>query len=81
MAAPRDGDLAGGPPATELIPARPSLAKLREAASDCRACDLYRDATQTVFGERAAFVRDLKAVARKLDGSATRRRKPDTGSG
>jgi len=28
-----------------------SLADLRQAASGCRACDLYRNATQTVFGE------------------------------
>jgi uracil-DNA glycosylase family protein len=28
-----------------------SLAALRHAAADCRACDLWRDATQTVFGE------------------------------
>jgi uracil-DNA glycosylase len=28
-----------------------SLAALRVAAADCRACDLYKNATQTVFGE------------------------------
>ena len=28
-----------------------SLKSLRDAASDCQACPLYRDATQTVFGE------------------------------
>jgi uracil-DNA glycosylase len=28
-----------------------SLASLRRAARDCRACDLWKDATQTVFGE------------------------------
>jgi DNA polymerase len=44
-------NVAIGPPVAELIPARPSVAKLRAVASDCRACDLYRDATQTVFGE------------------------------
>ncbi len=27
------------------------LAALREAASSCTACPLYRNATQTVFGE------------------------------
>jgi uracil-DNA glycosylase family protein len=37
--------------ANELIPERPTLDKLREAARDCTACPLYRDATQTVFGE------------------------------
>ena len=32
-------------------PARPTLAGLREAASSCRACDLWKLGTQTVFGE------------------------------
>ena len=40
--------------ARELIPDRPSLEGLRRAAAGCTACDLYRDATQTVFGEGAA---------------------------
>ena len=30
-----------------------SVDQLREAAAGCRGCDLYRDATQTVFGEGA----------------------------
>jgi DNA polymerase len=29
----------------------PSYGELREAAAHCTACDLYKDATQTVFGE------------------------------
>jgi DNA polymerase len=33
------------------IPARPTLPSLREAASGCRACELYQSATQVVFGE------------------------------
>jgi uracil-DNA glycosylase family protein len=36
--------------AVDLIPRRPTLPKLREAAADCRACPLWKDATQTVFG-------------------------------
>ncbi|HTK30131.1 MAG TPA: UdgX family uracil-DNA binding protein [Vicinamibacterales bacterium] len=40
-------------PATDLIPARPSLASARDAARECQACDLYARATQTVFGEGA----------------------------
>jgi DNA polymerase len=36
--------------AADLVPPRPSLSKLREAASDCRACPLWANATQTVFG-------------------------------
>lgn len=33
---------------------RPSLRRLRADAADCRACPLWRDATQTVFGDGAA---------------------------
>jgi uracil-DNA glycosylase family protein len=36
--------------ATELIPERPTLPRLREAAAGCRACGLWRLGTQTVFG-------------------------------
>lgn len=32
----------------------PSLETLREEAADCRACPLWKDATQTVFGEGPA---------------------------
>ena len=32
-------------------PAADNLATLREEAADCRACPLWKDATQTVFGE------------------------------
>jgi uracil-DNA glycosylase family protein len=34
-----------------------SIARLRKAAAVSRGCDLYRDATQTVFGEGAAHAR------------------------
>jgi uracil-DNA glycosylase family protein len=34
-----------------LIPPRPSLPTLREAAAGCKACELWRTGTQTVFGE------------------------------
>ena len=43
-----------GPPVPELIPPRPSLKKVRDVAKGCRACHLYRYATQTVFGEGPA---------------------------
>ncbi|HEY3662661.1 MAG TPA: UdgX family uracil-DNA binding protein [Chthoniobacterales bacterium] len=33
------------------VPATSSLATLREAAQSCTACPLYKNATQTVFGE------------------------------
>jgi uracil-DNA glycosylase family protein len=37
--------------AEEFLPERRSMAALKEAAADCRGCSLYRNATQTVFGE------------------------------
>jgi uracil-DNA glycosylase len=40
-----------GPSVPELIPERPTIVKLRDVARDCRACDLYKRGTQTVFGE------------------------------
>jgi DNA polymerase len=33
------------------VPPRPSLPKLRDAAAECKACDLWKTGTQTVFGE------------------------------
>src|SRR6187399_3454755 len=35
----------------ELVPPNASLKTARIAAAGCRACELWRDATQTVFGE------------------------------
>ncbi|MBC5806724.1 MAG: uracil-DNA glycosylase [Candidatus Eremiobacter antarcticus] len=40
--------------AADFLPEQLSLRNLREAAADCRGCDLYKDATQTVFGEGRA---------------------------
>ena len=40
--------------ATPFLPERSSLKALREAAAGCRGCHLYRNATQTVFGEGRA---------------------------
>jgi len=37
--------------AAEFLPSHPTLERLREAAAGCRGCDLWRHATQTVFGE------------------------------
>lgn len=45
-----DGDGTAAP----LVPDRPSLKKLREAAARCTACPLWETGTQTVFGEGAA---------------------------
>ncbi len=41
-------------PAIELISHRTTLKGLAEAAANCRACDLWKNATQTVFGAGAA---------------------------
>jgi uracil-DNA glycosylase family protein len=40
--------------AAPLVPDRPSLPKLRDAAAGCQACPLWKTGTQTVFGEGAA---------------------------
>jgi uracil-DNA glycosylase len=37
--------------AAPLVPDRPTLRKLREAAAGCKACPLWETGTQTVFGE------------------------------
>src|SRR6184192_1253342 len=37
--------------AAPLIPKSPTLQNLRQAAAGCRACDLWKKGTQTVFGE------------------------------
>jgi len=48
-----------GEGAAAFLPAtpEPDLAELREAAADCRGCGLYKNATQTVFGEGPAQAR------------------------
>jgi len=43
--------------AADFLPDRRSLTALREAATGCRGCELYEDATQTVFGEGRAKAR------------------------
>ena len=40
-----------GEPVSDLLPERPTLGAVREAAAGCKACDLYKRGTQTVFGE------------------------------
>jgi len=37
--------------ANDLIPPRPTLTSLKNAAADCHACDLWLKGTQIVFGE------------------------------
>jgi DNA polymerase len=45
------------PGAQEWVPHRGGIERLREAAQECRGCELWRDATQTVFGDGPAAVR------------------------
>jgi uracil-DNA glycosylase len=40
-----------------FIPPKPSLESLRKAAASCKGCDLWRNATQTVFGEGSRSAR------------------------
>jgi DNA polymerase len=40
--------------AADFLPAEWSLPRLSRAAAGCRGCELYRDATQTVFGKGPA---------------------------
>jgi uracil-DNA glycosylase len=43
--------------AAPFVPATSDLSELARAAASCRGCDLYRDATQTVFGKGPASAR------------------------
>jgi len=43
--------------AAKYLPKTPSLSSLRKAAARCRGCDLYKSATQTVFGEGPAHAK------------------------
>ena len=40
-----------GTPVPDLLPDRPTLANVSETAEGCKASDLYKTGTQTVFGE------------------------------
>jgi uracil-DNA glycosylase len=43
--------------AAPLVPASPNLQNLREASAGCKACDLWKLGTQTVFGEGSCHAR------------------------
>jgi DNA polymerase len=45
--------------AAPLVPPRPTLPRLREAAAVCKACDLWERGTQTVFGAGARPARAM----------------------
>jgi uracil-DNA glycosylase family protein len=40
-----------GEPVPNLLPDRPTIDRVRDVAAGCKACDLYKRGTQTVFGE------------------------------
>ncbi len=48
-----------GGSAAALIPPQPTIDRLRDAAQECRGCDLWEKATQTVFGEGPGRARVL----------------------
>jgi len=59
--------------AADLIPEKLSLRSLHEAAADCKACDLWKKGTQTVFGEgprraRVLFVGEQPGNEEDLSG-------------
>ena len=61
------------PSAAGLIPNEPKFEELRDAAAECTACPLYRNATQTVFGEgpeqaRVMFVGEQPGDSEDLAG-------------
>jgi DNA polymerase len=43
--------------AQPLVPEKPTIPRLRDAAADCKACPLWMRGTQTVFGEGAPKAR------------------------
>lgn len=51
----KDGNTGAAP----FLPDRLTLPELRRAAAHCQGCDLYRNASQTVFGEGPAGARFL----------------------
>jgi uracil-DNA glycosylase len=59
--------------AAAWLPDKPTLSSLRNAAEECRACDLWKRATQTVFGEgprrsRVLFVGEQPGNEEDLSG-------------
>lgn len=64
--------------AASLIPPRPTLATLRDAARPCRACPLWEHGTQTVFGEGAAHA-DVMLVGEQPGDEEDRQGRPFVG--
>jgi uracil-DNA glycosylase len=53
----RSRSLANSTAPAALVPFASSIAELRQAAANCKACDLWKRATQTVFGEGSSAVK------------------------
>jgi len=53
--------------ASPHIPPEPTIDKLRVAAADCQACDLWKTGTQTVFGEGSSKGRVMLVGAQPGD--------------
>ena len=64
--------------AAAYLPERRSLRQLREAVQGCRGCDLYKNATQAVFGEGAARA-ELMLVGEQPGDREDRARRPFVG--
>lgn len=64
--------------AADFLPGRRWLTALRGAAASCRGCPLYRDATQTVFGEGRAGA-EVVLVGEQPGDQEDRRGKPFVG--
>lgn len=60
--ASRQTAVAKVPGAAAFVPATHSLPVLAKAVQDCRGCDLYRNATQAVFGETLSRTRDAQMM-------------------
>ena len=66
--------VAAAPGAASFVPKTNDLEELKRAASSCQGCDLYRHATQTVFGRgpvtaRAALVGEAPGDQEDLQGA------------
>ena len=65
-------------PALALFPPNATIEQLREEAAHCKACDLWKNATQTVFGEggtkpKVIFVGEQPGDQEDIQGKPLRR--------
>jgi DNA polymerase len=65
--------------ATPFIPEQRTFESLRRAAAECRACDLYRTGTQTVFGEGPTQQADVMFVGEQPGNQEDRQGHPFVG--